>query len=105
TGGDRHGRKHACDLGSVAAFHGGHNRPMAVRLLRRLPRNLVMPMLLGYLGSTLASWFLVWTPADGAAYYDAATRLTHGQPLYPSINPEAHEGFRYAPVVARAWLP
>jgi len=78
---------------------------MAAQLLRRLPRNLVMAMLLGYLGYTLASWFLVWNPADAGAYYDGATRLAHGQPLYPAINPEAHEVFRYAPWFAVAWIP
>jgi len=78
---------------------------MAAQLLRRLPRNLVMAMLLGYLGYTLASWFLLWNPADGGAYYDAATRLAHGQPLYPATNPEAHEVFRYAPWFAVAWIP
>ena len=78
---------------------------MAAQLLRRLPRNLVIALLLGYLGYTLASWFLVWNPADGGAYYDAASRLLHGQPLYPPVNPEAHEVFRYAPWFAVAWIP
>jgi hypothetical protein len=78
---------------------------MAAQLVRRLPRTLVMAVLLGYLGYTLASWFLLWSPADGGAYFDAAFRLTHGQPLYPPINPEAHEVFRYAPWFAVAWIP
>jgi hypothetical protein len=78
---------------------------MAAQLARRLPRMLVMAVLLGYLGYTLASWFLVWNPADGGAYYDAATRLAHGQPLYPPVNPEAHEVFRYAPWFAVVWIP
>lgn len=74
-------------------------------LLGRLPRTLVMAVLLGYLGYTLASWFVVWNPADGGAYYDAAYRLIHGQPLYPPVNAEAHEVFRYAPWFAVAWIP
>jgi hypothetical protein len=78
---------------------------MAAQLARRLPRTLVMAVLLGYLVYTLASWFLLWNPADGGAYYDAAVRLTHGQPLYPPVNPEAHEVFRYAPWFAVAWIP
>jgi hypothetical protein len=78
---------------------------MAADLARRLPRNVAMAILLGYLGYTLASWFLVWNPADGGAYYDAATRLLHGLPLYPAVNPEAHEAFRYAPWFAVAWIP
>jgi len=78
---------------------------MAADLVRRLPRTLAMAILLGYLGYTLASWFLVWNPADGGAYYDAASRLTLGLPLYPAVNPEAHEVFRYAPWFAVAWIP
>jgi glycosyl transferase family 87 len=78
---------------------------MAAQLARRLPRTLVMAVLLGYLAYTLASWFLVWNPADGGAYYDAASRLAHGQPLYPPVNPEAHEVFRYAPWFAVVWIP
>jgi hypothetical protein len=73
--------------------------------LTRLARTLVMAVLVGYLGYTLASWFIAWNPADGGAYYDAASRLTHGQPLYPPVNPEAHEVFRYAPWFAVAWIP
>ena len=78
---------------------------MTSRLIRRLPRNLAMAILLGYFAYTLASWFLVWNPADGGAYYDAASHLTHGRPLYPPINPEAHEVYRYAPWFAVAWIP
>jgi hypothetical protein len=78
---------------------------MTSRLIRRVPRNLVMAILLGYFAYTLASWFLVWNPADGGAYYDAAVRLTHGQALYPPINPEAHEVYRYALWFAVAWIP
>lgn len=78
---------------------------MAYRLLKRLPRTLAMAILLGYLGYTLVSWLAVWNPADGGAYYDAAVRLTHGGDLYPAINPEAHEVYRYAPWFAAAWIP
>ena len=66
---------------------------------------MAMAILLGYLSYTLASWFLAWNPADSGAYYDAATRLTHGLPLFPVVNPEAHEVFRYAPWFAVAWIP
>ena len=64
-----------------------------------------MAILLGWLGYTLASWFIAWNPADGGAYYDAAIRLSHGQALYPAVNPEAHEVYRYAPWFAAAWIP
>jgi glycosyl transferase family 87 len=78
---------------------------MSRRLIERLPRTLAMAILLGWLGYTLASWFLAWNPADAGAYYDAASRLINGQPLYPPVNPEAHEVFRYAPWFAVLWIP
>ena len=78
---------------------------MKQRPIARLSRLLVMAILLGYLGYTLASWFIAWNPADAGAYYDAAHRLTTGQPLYPPVNPEAHEVYRYAPWFAIAWMP
>lgn len=64
-----------------------------------------MAVVLAYLAYTVASWFLVWNPADGGAYYDAAQRLVHSQPLYPAVSPEAHEVYRYAPWFAVAWIP
>jgi hypothetical protein len=74
-------------------------------MIARLSRLLVMAILLGYFGYTLASWLIAWNPADAGAYYDAAHRLTSGQPLYPPMNPEAHEVYRYAPWFAVAWIP
>jgi hypothetical protein len=66
---------------------------------------MAMAILLGYVGYTLASWLASWNPADGGAYYDAAMRLAHGGNLYPALNPEAHEVYRYAPWFAAAWIP
>lgn len=71
----------------------------------RLARLLTQAIALGWLGYVLASWFLVWNPADGGAYYDAAVRLRTDAPLYHAIHPEAHEAYRYAPWFAFAWLP
>jgi alpha-1,2-mannosyltransferase len=78
---------------------------MSRGLLLRLPRTLVVAILIGYFAYTLASWFIAWNPADAGAYYDAAHRLTTGVPLYPPVNPEAHEVYRYAPWFAAAWIP
>jgi hypothetical protein len=64
-----------------------------------------MALLIGYLGYSLASWFISWNPADAGAYYDAAQRLASGGTLYPPVNPEAHEVYRYAPWFAAAWIP
>jgi hypothetical protein len=75
------------------------------RILKRLARNVALAVVVAWLLYTLASWFLAWNPADAGAYYDAAQRLRDGQPLYPAVNPEAHEVYRYAPWFAFAWIP
>jgi hypothetical protein len=75
------------------------------RILKRLARNVALAVVVAWLIYTLASWFLAWNPADAGAYYDAAQRLRDGQPLYPAVNPEAHEVYRYAPWFAFAWIP
>lgn len=59
----------------------------------------------GWAAYVLASWVLVWNPADAGAYYDAAVRLTNGENLYAPMHPEAHEVYRYAPWFAVAWVP
>jgi hypothetical protein len=71
----------------------------------RVARFIATGIALGWLAYTLTSWFLAWNPADARAYYLAAERLRDGQALYPAINPEAHEVFRYAPWFAVAWIP
>ncbi len=76
-----------------------------MRILVRGARLVSMAVALGWLGYTLASWFLAWNPADAGAYYGAAQRLMAGQTLYPAMNPEAHEVYRYAPWFAVLWVP
>ena len=45
-------------------------------------------------------------PRDAAAYWDAAMRLRHGEPLYVLLpDPDAAEIYRYAPWFAAAWIP
>jgi len=78
------------------------------RLLRRLERParlIVVAACFGWAGYVLASWLLLWNPADAGAYYDAASRLVEGGELYPASHPDAHEVFRYAPWFAYAWIP
>ena len=74
-------------------------------MLIRAARLLAMAIAMGWLAYTLASWFLAWNPADAGAYYQAAQRLAAGQELYPAMNPEAHEVYRYAPWFAVLWIP
>lgn len=76
-----------------------------MRIVVRGARLIAMAIALGWLGYTLASWFLAWNPADAGAYYEAAQRLVGGHPLYPAFNPEAHEVYRYAPWFAVLWIP
>jgi len=76
-----------------------------MRIVRRAARLIAMAVALGWLGYTLASWFLAWNPADAGAYYGAAQRLVEGQTLYPAVNREAHEVYRYAPWFAVLWVP
>ena len=71
----------------------------------RIGRFIAMAVIFGWLAYTLTSWFLAWNPADARAYYLAAERLRDGAELYPPMNPEAHEVFRYAPWFAVAFLP
>lgn len=71
----------------------------------RLARTLTLAISLAWLAYVLASWFLAWNPADAGAYYDAASRVRAGEPLYAPSHPEAHEVYRYAPWFAYAWVP
>lgn len=71
----------------------------------RAARFIATGIAFGWLAYTLASWFLAWNPADARAYYFAAERLRDGAPLYPTMDPDAHEVFRYAPWFAAAFLP
>ena len=72
---------------------------------QRVGRFLATAIILGWLAYTLTSWFLAWNPADARAYYLAAERLRDGAALYPPMNPEAHEVYRYAPWFAVIFLP
>lgn len=47
-----------------------------------------------------------WNLSDAEAYWDAATRLTDGRPLYPVVaDPDASTVYRYAPWFAYAAVP
>lgn len=71
----------------------------------RLARTVAMAICVAWLGYVLASWIVVWNPADAGAYYDAAVRLAGGADLYAPMHPDAHEVYRYAPWFAAAWIP
>jgi len=47
-----------------------------------------------------------WNFGDVNAYWLAAERLRHGEPLYlGSLNPDSYQVFRYAPWFAWLWVP
>lgn len=47
-----------------------------------------------------------WWSQDTDAYWNAALRLRHGQPLYPPLaNPDASDTYRYAPWFSLLWVP
>jgi hypothetical protein len=48
-----------------------------------------------------------WQLEDADAYWNAALRLRHGDPLYIAVNPAADEmtAYRYAPWLAWVWVP
>jgi hypothetical protein len=75
------------------------------RWLTRMARLVTLAAAFGWAAYVLASWLLLWNPADAGAYYDAAIRLSTGQDLYLPMHPEAHEVYRYAPWFAAAWVP
>ena len=83
----------------------GHGKGSRRSPLERVARLVALAVSIGWLAYVLASWTLVWNPADAGAYYDAAWRLVDGEPLYLEIHPEAHEVYRYAPWFAYAWIP
>jgi len=61
----------------------------------------------GLLGLGIVWIHLTTDPiADARAYYDAATRLNHGQPLYPpDIDPSTNLVYLYPPLLAIALRP
>ena len=75
---------------------------LTVRAARLLTMALIVGLGISQLILTVGDWHL----RDAGAYWDAATRLRDGQPLYPALaDTEASEVYRYAPWFAWAWVP
>jgi hypothetical protein len=75
-----------------------------------LPRRWVVGLVLALLfGTTIIRVWLIadqWGFEDVDAYWDAATRLKLGQPLFPvGVDPDSYRVFRYAPWFAWLWVP
>lgn len=72
----------------------------------RLPRTLVIALVVG-LGIGNLYWAITgWSQTDAEAYWQAALRLRAGDPLYPMVSDvEASDIYRYAPWFAYAAVP
>jgi hypothetical protein len=73
-----------------------------------LVRASILFVLAIFIGEGVAHGILAvghWTLEDMDAYWQAAERLRIGAALYPAVDPNANEVFRYAPWFAYVWVP
>lgn len=76
------------------------------RKLERVARRFVLALLLAMM--IIRIWLIAgdWNFGDINAYWLAAERLKHGEPLYlGSLDPDSYRVFRYAPWFAWLWVP
>jgi Glycosyltransferase family 87 len=82
--------------------------PAPSPLHRVLPvlKRFVIALLFGTMLIRVALIATDWNFGDISAYWLAAERLKHGEPLYlGSLNPDSYQVFRYAPWFAWLWVP
>lgn len=76
------------------------------RRLQPLLKRVVIALLFGTMLIRVALIATDWNFGDINAYWLAAERLRHGEPLYVgSLNPDSYQVFRYAPWFAWLWVP
>jgi alpha-1,2-mannosyltransferase len=78
------------------------SRPQLARLAQRFVVTLLFAMMIVRL------WLIAtdWNFGDINAYWLAAERIKHGEPLYlGSLDPDSYRVFRYAPWFAWLWVP
>jgi Glycosyltransferase family 87 len=83
-------------------------RPAPTTLRRIQPglKRLVIGLLFGTMLIRVALIATDWNFGDINAYWLAAERIKHGEPLYlGSLNPDSYQVFRYAPWFAWVWVP
>lgn len=79
--------------------------PTLQRVLPVLKRSMIA-LLFGTMLIRVALIATDWNFGDVSAYWLAAERLKHGEPLYlGSLNPDSYQVFRYAPWFAWLWVP
>jgi hypothetical protein len=79
---------------------------MAGERRRRLAERFVVGLLFGTMLVRVALIATDWNLGDVNAYWLAAERLKHGEPLYlGSLDPDSYRVFRYAPWFAWLWVP
>jgi glycosyl transferase family 87 len=73
---------------------------------QRLATRIVIGLLFGTMLIRIALIATDWNLGDINAYWLAAERLKHGEPLYlGSLDPDSYRVFRYAPWFAWLWVP
>lgn len=78
------------------------------RMIRAQPllKRFVIAILFGTMLIRAGLIITDWNFGDINAYWLAAERLKHGEPLYlGSLNPDSYQVFRYAPWFAWFWVP
>jgi hypothetical protein len=77
-----------------------------IRRIQPLLKRVVIALLFGTMLIRVALIATDWNFGDVSAYWLAAERLKHGEPLYlGSLNPDSYQVFRYAPWFAWLWVP
>lgn len=77
-----------------------------IRRVQPVLKRFVIALLFGTMLIRVALIATDWNLGDISAYWLAAERLKHGEPLYlGSLNPDSYQVFRYAPWFAWLWVP
>lgn len=80
--------------------------PVTLERLQPVLKRLVIGLLFGTMLIRVALIASDWNFGDINAYWLAAERIKHGEPLYlASLNPDTYQVFRYAPWFAWLWVP
>jgi hypothetical protein len=90
----------------MLAVMGNEGPSTSIPQLERLAARFVVALLFAMM--IVRIWLIAgdWSFGDINAYWLAAERLKHGEPLYlGSLDPDSYRVFRYAPWFAWLWVP